>query len=82
MPARWSVRFEHRVPASLRLALTARLVEVAEAMEGFIAPSSDFWRTEQGLHLDFDGWLIDYRLDLHVGRVTVVGASRTGPQAR
>lgn len=71
--SRWDLRYElrHPVAPALRREIRRRVLEVADALATLIDPASAFWTSEQGLTLRAEGWVVDFRVDLDRGRVTV-----------
>jgi hypothetical protein len=75
--SRWIIRYESGsdgVPVRSRASIARRLTEIADGLAELIDPHSPFWTTEQGLQVEFEGWRLDYRVDLEKVRITVTAA--------
>ena len=75
----WTVRFECALPLVLlrvRDRISERLIEVAQALADLIHPHSPFWVHEQGLEMHFEGFRIEYRVDLEHARIAVTELRR------
>jgi hypothetical protein len=76
---RWTIRFECVLPPALlrvRDRIAEHLIEVAQALADIIHPQSPFWTHEQGLQTHFEGFRIEYRVDLEHARIAVTDLRR------